>query len=90
MNLNAPVCQRIQIYFGIYGKHFILPFRERDREYRRKAKVKMTAAKLAGVYVDTTTREKLVPDDEVIFSREDYKSLQKYKIPYDDISDEEL
>ena len=50
----------------------------------------MTTAKLAGVYIDTTTREKLVPDDEVIFSREDCKSLQKYKIPYDDISDEEL
>ena len=65
-------------------------FRVRDREYRRKEKVKMTAAKLAGVYVDTTTREKLVPDDDVIFSREDYKSLQKYKIPYEDISDEEL
>ena len=70
-----------------YGLIF---FRARDREYRRKEKVKMTAAKLAGVYVDTTTQEKLVQDDDVIFSREDYKSLQKYKIPYDDISDEEL
>ena len=67
-----------------------LYFRQRDQEYTRRTKIKMMSSRNAGVYVDTTTQEKLFQDDNFTFTGPDYRALQTFKTSYDDDSDEEL
>ena len=50
----------------------------------------MMSARNAGVYLDTTTQEKLVPDNDYTFRSPDYKPVNIFKNPYHDDSDEEL
>ena len=55
-----------------------------------KTRVKMMSARNAGVYLDTTTQEKLVPDNDYTFRSPDYKPVNIFKNPYHDDSDDEL
>ena len=50
----------------------------------------MMSSRNAGVYVDTTTQETLMQDDNYTFSSSEYKNLQTFKTNYSDDSDEEL